>query len=97
MRSLTLKPRIQIWVCVNERSHHELPSCLRERGEDVVTAFQQALRAFPAERSGHVWINRTLCQGSCNPNGVSVVVEPAGKRYQGVLVSDVQAILEECL
>lgn len=97
MRPLSLKPRVQIWVCVNERSHNELPSCVRERGENIVAAFQKALRALPAARSGNVWINRTLCQGSCNPNGVSVVIEPPGKRYQAVNADDVPTILAECV
>lgn len=97
MRPLSRKPCIQIWVCVNERSQNELPSCQRQRGEDVVAAFQQALRALPSVRSGNVWINRTLCQGSCHPDGVSVVIEPSGQRYQAVHADDVPAILSDCV
>jgi hypothetical protein len=107
MRELKLKPRIQIWVCVNERSHHDLPSCQKSRGEALVVALQQALqRSLPASQRGDVWINRSLCQGSCSSQGVSVVLEasqpldggqPWSRRYSGVDPDHAQTIIQALL
>lgn len=110
MRELKLKPSVQIWVCVNERSSDELPSCQRNRGESVVVALKKSLlRLVPESRLGDIWINRSLCQGSCSVHGVSLVVEAASgpeegsgnrrfsRRYAAVLPQDTDAIIQDLL
>ncbi len=97
MRELHLKPRLQIWVCINERSHEELPSCVKQRGEEVIAALQQELTQRPVSQRSGVWINRSLCQGSCHPGGVSLVVEPGGRRFQAVNVTDAKKVWDEIL
>lgn len=97
MRELRLKPRIQIWVCVNERSHHELPSCQKERGEAIFNAIKAHLPKLPGGAGSNVWVNKSLCQGSCNAAGVSVAVDPPGKRYQAVQIEDIPQLLVEAL
>ena len=105
MRELKLKPRVQIWVCVNERSHHELPSCTKSRSEVLIECIQVEIQKLPPEKKQNVWVNRSLCQGSCNPGGVSVVIEhqtpgpnwKPGKRYSAVTPADIPKLLFENL
>jgi hypothetical protein len=105
MHELKLKPQIQIWVCVNERLHRELPSCQRERGESVIHELHKQIARNRNEKSPEIWINRSLCQGSCTQSGVSIVIEAnadglsiatsKSKRYNGVNAEDVETILAE--
>lgn len=110
MRELKLKPHVQIWVCVNERSSDELPSCQRDRGESVVVALKDSLlRLVPESRLGDIWINRTLCQGSCSVHGVSIVIEASAgpgsgpgnprvsRRFAAVLPHNTDAIVQAML
>jgi hypothetical protein len=102
LRELRLRPLVQIWVCVNERANGDLPSCQRSRGEELVNALQSGISSLPQSQiqGGQVWINRSLCQGSCSAHGVSVVIEsnrgasPVSKRFNAVRVEDVPAIVE---
>lgn len=98
MHELKLKPQIQIWICVNERSHRELPSCQRERGESVIHELHKQLAKIRHEKSPEIWINRSLCQGSCTQSGVSIVVEATAsstpsRRFNGVNPGDVEDII----
>jgi hypothetical protein len=100
MHELKLKPQIQIWVCVNERTHRELPSCQRERGESVIHELHKQLAKNRNEKSPEIWINRSLCQGSCTQSGVSIVIESSSngsisRRYNGVNSEDVATIVAD--
>ena len=105
MRELRLKPRVQIWVCVNERSAQELPSCRRSRGEDLVAAMIKAIaRLVPDPVKGDVWINRSLCQGSCTAHGVSIVLEcsgtggqAVGRRFAAATPEDAESVIAAAL
>lgn len=95
MKNVAHKASIQVWVCVNEReSGARLPSCTRARGDAVLASLRSALTPVLQERGLSVWMNRTLCQGFCHQEGVTVTIEPLGMKLQAVRESDVAALVE---
>lgn len=98
MKTVATRADVQVWVCVNARAPGApLPSCSRERGDALAELLRAELTRV-AVRGGHtVWVNRTLCQGFCHAQGVTVTVEFSGSarpalKFQGVEVTDVAAL-----
>lgn len=99
MKPVALRADVQVWVCVNAREPGaSLASCSRERGEEMVSALRSAfakssVSRAPLGRPLTVWVNRTLCQGFCHAEGVTVTVEPVALKFQAVTQNDVAAIV----
>lgn len=95
---MALRADVQVWVCVNAREPGaSLASCSRERGEALLeelrSAFAKASAIGALRRPLTVWVNRTLCQGFCHAEGVTVTVEPVALKFQAVTQNDVAAIV----
>ncbi|MEN9528834.1 MAG: hypothetical protein RI932_707 [Pseudomonadota bacterium] len=85
---------IQFLVCVNERpGSNPLPSCGAERGNAFFNFFRSAAVSWGARHGLQVWVNRSLCQGFCDKDGVSVAAFPQQKRWNAVTEADVPEIL----
>jgi hypothetical protein len=96
VKTVALKPVLQIWVCVNARGPDaSLPSCGKDRGESLLQALQTGLQGVMAQQGFRIWINRSLCQGFCSAEGVSLVLEPMGLRLQAVTLQDVPVIVQK--
>jgi|GEM_PF-631058 len=95
LKEVVLKADVQVWVCVNDRENDSrLPSCTRTRGERVLERLRAELAPVLRGKSLSAWMNRTLCQGFCHQDGVTVSVEIAcGKgtnlKFQGITEDDV--------
>jgi len=85
---------LQFFVCVNERAAHEpLPSCGTERGNEFFKFMQKAVFRWGAERGLRVWVNRSLCQGFCSKDGITLSVYPLQLRFQAVSIENIPEIL----
>ncbi len=95
MKQILARPHIQVWVCVNERQAGGLPSCGTSRGNELYEILRTEFQIWAARKGCMVWVNRTLCQGFCHEKGVTVTLEPGGKKWQAVQLSDVKSLIEE--
>lgn len=94
MKQITLRSNLQVWVCVNERENGAaLPSCGRGRGDAVLSALRSSLLPVLRGLGVSAWMNRTLCQGFCHAEGVTVTIEPLGLKYQAVTEADVDELV----
>lgn len=96
MHRVTAKCDLQVWVCVNERlAGDPLPSCLHDRGMRVFELLRNECSNLATRTRRRIWVNRSLCQGFCHKDGVTVLVEPLGLRWQAVQEKDVGALVAE--
>ncbi len=94
MKPVAQRCDIQFLVCVNERpGNNPLPSCGVERGNAFFNSFRQAAMAWGAQRGVQVWVNRSLCQGFCHKDGITLSAFPGQKRWNAVTEADVPEIL----
>lgn len=85
MKKLNLKPDIQVWVCKNTRPlDGSLMSCKHNLAEDVYCLLKEKIGHVTAQFRKQIWVNYSLCQGSCSNLGVSLVIEPLNLRISQV-------------
>jgi hypothetical protein len=78
VKEVQLRADVQVWVCVNEREvDSRIASCGKVRGDAVLAALRSRMTPMLAKRRFSVWFNRTLCQGFCHADGVTVTIETA--------------------
>ncbi len=86
------KPRIQILVCVNERSSGaRKSSCGPRGGLEVYRRFKDGVRARGIR--DHVMVVRTGCLKHCS-QGITVNLWPLNLWYRRVTEGDVDEILD---
>ncbi|MCA2958963.1 MAG: hypothetical protein IOD12_01835 [Silvanigrellales bacterium] len=98
MKPVTLRADVQVWVCVNAREPNAtLASCTRERGEALAEAFRREFARAAAAHKITFWVNRTLCQGFCHAQGVTVTIEMTkvlqSLKFQAVQDTDVAPLV----
>lgn len=92
MKSSTLEPRAQLFVCTNARAAADpLQSGCGLAGPEVYEALRNAVAREGLLRS--VWITRSGCQGLCPPRGCTVALWPAGRHVVSVEKGDAPALL----
>lgn len=86
---------VQVWVCVNERAPQAnlLPSCQSIPGQKIYELLASQLGRLGTKYGKTIWVNRTLCQGFCSAQGVTVTCESLKIRWQGVGESDCAQIV----
>lgn len=85
---------IQFFVCVNQRAGSQaLPSCGSERGQLIYEQLKLAVTPWARKQGLTVWVNRTLCQGFCSPQGVTVCVFPSQLRIQALNSNEIPELL----
>lgn len=86
------KPQIQILVCANERAPDAAkPSCGPRGALEVYRRFKDRLRELGIR--DQVMITRTGCLKHCS-QGITVAIWPHNLWYRGVVLDDVDEILE---
>lgn len=79
---------------MNERPASDpLPSCGTLRGHSFFNAFRTAALNWARGRGLHVWVNRSLCQGFCDKEGVTLSVFPGPYRWSAVQEADIPKII----
>lgn len=87
---------LQIFVCVNERvEKNTLPSCGSSRGHEIFDALKRQVLPWASRLGLRVWVNRSLCQGFCSAQGVTVSVFPIQLRAQAIVAEDIPLLLRE--
>ena len=82
-----------IFVCLNEReAGHPKGCCKSKGGEDVFRAFRKQLADLGLKERFKV--SKAGCLASCE-NGVTIVVYPEGIWYRGVVVENVEQIIDD--
>ena len=81
---------LHIFVCTNQRTGGEKPSCGETHGLQLVAEFKKQLK----ESATHLTVraNRCGCLGICD-FGPTVAVYPEGRFYVGVRIEDVKEIV----
>jgi predicted metal-binding protein len=96
MKPAAMKPRVQLFVCTNNRDANDpLKSGCGAHGPGVY----QAMKREVARRGRvvDVWVTRTLCLGQCPPEGCSVSLEPSREQWVEVREGDVTTLLDRAL
>ena len=98
MKLIPDKPDLQIWVCVNERFKTDsLPSCTLKQGSEIYQRLCAETAKIAALKGLSIWVNRTLCQGFCSSEGVTLSVEPLELKWQGVRLENLPLLISEIL
>lgn len=82
---------IHIFICTNQRSGTDRPSCGEEHGMILVTEFKKLVKDLNA--SLKIRSSRSGCLGVCD-YGPTVAVYPDGVFYVGVKKEDVKEIID---
>jgi (2Fe-2S) ferredoxin len=82
---------IHIFVCTNQRSGTEKPSCGESHGLDLVSEFKKQIKDIKVNLK--IRTNKSGCLGICD-FGPTVAVYPEGTFYVGVKSTDVKEIIE---
>jgi hypothetical protein len=87
---------LQFYVCVNERSDkNPLPSCGSTRGNEIFELLKKQIIPWASRLGLRVWVNRSLCQGFCAAQGVTVSVFPMQLRVQALTSEDIPQLLKD--
>jgi (2Fe-2S) ferredoxin len=92
MRPASFQPRLQLFVCANERDAGAPlgPGC-GARGRQVFAALKRE-----AQRRGlaaAVWVTETKCLGVCPKDGCALAISHGGGVFEGVTVDDAQTLM----
>ena len=88
------KPKMHVFVCVNDRTDKETPSCgptiTPEQVREVkLWIRQQGLTTF-------IYCTKVRCLGFCNPEGGVMCVYPSGRFVKGLKgVEDIKQVIVE--
>ncbi len=82
---------IHIFVCTNQRTGSDKPSCGEIHGVELVTEFKKQLKGLTVNLKTRA--NRSGCLGICD-FGPTIVIYPEGTFYVGVQKTDVKEIVE---
>lgn len=85
---------IHIFVCTNQRSGTEKPSCGELHGLELVGEFKKQLKELNVSLKARA--NKSGCLGICDL-GPTVAIYPEGTFYVGVRKEDVREIVESHL
>lgn len=90
-----LKPRIHLFVCVNERRPGDpLPCCAHRGGWEVYSALRNEVARAGLTRE--VWVTRTGCMVHCT-TGPTVVVYPDDLWYGQVTPADAAELVRSLI
>jgi len=81
---------VHIFVCTNQRTGTEKPSCGEEHGLGLVGEFKKQLKELKLDLK--VRANKSGCLGICD-YGPTVAIYPEGVFYAGVKNEDVKEII----
>jgi len=88
MKLSPYKPRVHLFVCVNQRDESDpLGGGCGERGEEIFAELKK--RAIGSS----TWVARTRCLGLCPKRGCTVMVAPAMQYFVEVEKDDLDALL----
>ena len=92
MRLASFQPRLQLFVCANERGADAPlgPGC-GARGREVVATLKRE-----AQRRGlaaAVWVTETKCLGVCPKEGCALAISHGGGVFEGVSVDDARTLM----
>ncbi len=92
MRQGTMRPRAQLFVCVNaRRTDDPLRSGCGDAGPALFTALKrETLRAGLATE---LWVTATACLGHCPRTGCSVTLHPRNEHWIEAHEADAAALL----
>ena len=93
MRPASFQPRLQLFVCANERSADSSlgPGC-GARGKAVFDELKrQTIRRGLAAA---VWVTETKCLGVCPREGCALALSHGGGVFEGVSPADVRGLLD---
>jgi (2Fe-2S) ferredoxin len=85
---------VHIFVCTNQRSGTEKPSCGEQHGLELVGEFKKQLKEINVNLKTRA--NKSGCLGICD-FGPTVAIYPEGTFYVGVQKADVREIVESHL
>lgn len=96
MKHINQSCDLQFFVCVNERPEkNPLPSCESTRGNEIFELLKREVIPWASRLRLRVWVNRSLCQGFCSAQGVTISVFPIQWRVQAVVAEDIPVLLKE--
>lgn len=93
METPHLGPRIQVFVCTNERADGDC--CASVHGMEIFRALKQWVREQGLTQS--VWVTRTGCMTFCNDTGTTVVIHPQNVWFTKVVMGDLAELEEQIL
>lgn len=93
MRAARFQPRLQLFVCANERGEASSlgPGC-GARGRAVF----EELKRETARRglAVSVWVTETKCLGVCPEEGCALAISHGGGVFEGVTAADARTLLD---
>ena len=96
MQDIThFKPRLHVFVCINDRCESKMPSCSPKITKENVVEVKHWLQEQGLVST--VYCTKTSCLGFCNTEGGVMCVWPVGRFVEGIRDADdiKQIILEE--
>lgn len=88
----SLKPRLQVFVCTNERTDGS-DCCASVQGMEIFRALKSWVREQGLTRD--VWVTRTGCMTFCNPVGTTVVIHPQNMWFTKVVMGDLPVLKQK--
>jgi (2Fe-2S) ferredoxin len=85
------RPRLHLFVCVNQRPPGNPKGCCADKGSEQLRTL---LKEACAKLDGTVQVTRALCLGECE-RGANIVVYPDNIWYCGVTSADIAEIVHE--
>ena len=89
----SFKPKLQVFVCANERAAGDC--CASVQGMEIFRALKAWVREQGLTRE--VWVTRTGCMTFCNPIGTTVVIHPQNEWFTKVTAGDLPELQERIL
>lgn len=97
MHQLPVKPKLHVFICVNDRSQRHTPTASCAPTINLEN-FKEIKRWIVANGwAATVYCTKVQCLGFCNPDGGVICIYPSGKYFKGITKTDdiKQLILEE--
>lgn len=85
------KPRLHIFVCVNQRPADHPKGCCADKGGEKL---REQLKSECAKVDKSVRVSRAVCLGPCE-RGANLVIYPDNVWYCGIKASDISEIVEK--